>query len=63
MTEDEREKFCRSDVRCDGCWLGVRAVTRGGYGQCSIGGKARRAHRASHEVAYEVAHGVTLTPD
>lgn len=63
MTEDERAKFRISHILCNGCWLGIRAVTRRGYGQCSIGGKARRAHRASYEVAYEVAYGVTLTPD
>ena len=59
MTEDEREKFCRSYVLCNGCWLWIRGVGKGGYGQCSSGGKSRRAHR----IAYEMVYGVTLTPD
>ena len=59
MTEDEREKFCRSHVLRNGCWLWIRGVGKGGYGQCSIGGKSRRAHRA----AYEMVYSVTLTPD
>lgn len=59
MTENEREKFCRSYVLCNGCWLWIRGLTTMGYGICSIEGKARRAHR----VSYEMVYGVTLTPD
>ena len=59
MTEDERERFRRSHVLCNGCWLWIRGLTTMGYGVCSISGKTRRAHR----VSYEMVYGVTLTPD
>jgi len=32
-----------------GCWLGTGTVTVRGYGQISVGGKNRRAHRAAFE--------------
>ena len=59
MTIQEKLRFWDSIDVSDGCWIWMRSRGRGGYGQTSIGGKSRRAHR----VAYELYYGVTLTPD
>lgn len=53
------DKFWSSFVACDGCWVWIRGCVKGGYGQISINGKTRCAHR----VAYELVYDVTLTPD
>lgn len=59
MTEDEHDKFLRSYVLCGSCWLWAKSLAGGGYGQCTIGGRSRRAHR----VCYEMVYDVVLTPD
>ncbi len=52
-------KFDRSFVERDGCWIWIRGLCTGGYGQISVNGKYWRAHR----FAYEMAYDVNLTPD
>lgn len=57
MTWEEKfwAKIDRSDP--DGCWLWIGGISGGGYGLFAGGDKPRYAHR----IAYELAHGVTLT--
>jgi len=43
--------------KTDTCWIWTGAITRGGYGNISIGRKKRKVHR----VAYELAHGPIST--
>lgn len=35
-----------------GCWLWLRGFNWGGYGRVTVGGRRRRAHRLSYELAY-----------
>ena len=59
MDDKDKKKIFSGFIIENGCWLWTRGYTRGGYGQVSIAGRTRRAHRAS----YELAHDVILTPD
>lgn len=59
MNEQDMDKFWSSFVVRGRCWVWIRSRGKGGYGQISIDGKTRRAHR----VAYELVYGVILTPD
>ena len=62
MTEEERDKFLRSYVLyvlCGSCWLWARDLAGGGYGQCTVGGKSRCAHRACCEMIYDVVRNIT----
>ena len=59
MEEKDIERFHFSYVVVDDCWLWIRSKITGGYGGFSVNGRNRRAHR----VSYELAYGVTLTPD
>ena len=44
----------------DGCWeWAARRFERGGYGAFTVNSRAERAHR----VAYQLEHGVVLTPE
>ena len=59
MEEKDIERFHLGYVFIDGCWRWIRSKVTGGYGGFNVNGKNRRAHR----VSYELAYGVTLTPD
>lgn len=52
------ERFWSLVQKGDGCWLWLGTFNKG-YGQIQVGGKFCRAHR----IAYELTHGVTLTPE
>ena len=45
--------------KTEGCWLWTGAKERWGYGRCNPMRKQMTAHR----YAWELTHGVTLTPD
>ncbi len=59
MEEKDKERFHLSYVFIDDCWIWIRSKVTGGYGGFQVNGQNRRAHR----VSYELAYGVTLTPD
>ncbi len=59
MEEKDLDRFLLSYVDIDGCWIWIRNMVTGGYGGFLLNGRNRRAHR----VSYELAYGVTLTPD
>ena len=59
MDDKDAQKILSNIVVRDGCWLWTRGCGRGGYGQVSISGRTRRAHR----VSYELVYGMVLTPD
>ncbi len=59
MDDNDKERFWLSWVELDGCWIWIRNKVTGGYGGFVVGGRNRRAHR----VSYELAYGVILTPD
>ncbi len=59
MEEKDEERFSFGYVEIDSCWIWIRGMFRDGYGAFVLKGKTRRAHR----VAYEMVHGVVLTPD
>lgn len=59
--EQAIEAFWQKVKKSDGCWIWTgNKLVRGGYGGLNWRGKISvKAHR----VSYEIAHGVTLTPE
>jgi hypothetical protein len=47
------ERFWEKVEKTDGCWMWTASLFEKGYGQFTLNGRNRRAHR----VAYEMAHG------
>jgi hypothetical protein len=44
-----------------GCWLWLRARTRGGYGELKVGGHVRYAHRVAYELFKgDIPTGLTI---
>lgn len=59
MTEREKERFDLSYRHHEGYWIWIRGQYADGYGQFTLNGKSKRAHR----VSYEYTHSITLTPN
>lgn len=53
ISEEAKARFWRKVNKTDGCWLWTGAVSRNGYGQFTVGGKTKLAHR----VAWLISNG------
>jgi hypothetical protein len=47
----DEERFWPKVIKLDSCWIWVGAKNRKGYGQFSVSGRSRSAHRWSYEQA------------